>query len=399
MWVPRDVQEIEDAIAAGRLEETHTFDGKALPGRNKDIAIDVCAMTVDGGSLLYGAGEDLNRRLTERRPFPLAGERNQIDQIVQTSIVEVPVVEIREYPLPEDATTGYIVVAIQQSPRAPHQVAARGDMRYYGRGATGNRILTEREVAELYARRQRWELDRGAHLATVVASAPFEPLPEAFAYLHAYARPVTFDGRFLRGQLERREVEQELRDELVRAINIVDDFSQYHPDLRQLRGWQLFGAEGIVLEGGIDHARRVIRMTIGHDGEVRLFACAGARPGAEVAGPGEGPVNVFDELTAGNLTSFFSAAGAFYRRAGYYGHVDIGVAVTGIRGAVAHFLHQQGRYERAYPAADFRSTERVVAADLAERPRDAAFELLRRFFDGLAGVGYEPRIELRPRPG
>jgi hypothetical protein len=47
MWVPpRDVQEVEDAIAAGRLEETHGLDGKALPGRNRNIAIDVCAMTV-----------------------------------------------------------------------------------------------------------------------------------------------------------------------------------------------------------------------------------------------------------------------------------------------------------------------------------------------------------------
>ena len=58
MWSPRDVQEIEVALAGRRLEETHTFDGKALPGRNKDIAIDACAMTIDGGSLLYGVGED-----------------------------------------------------------------------------------------------------------------------------------------------------------------------------------------------------------------------------------------------------------------------------------------------------------------------------------------------------
>jgi len=46
MWVPRSAEELEKATTRGDLEETHTFDGKALPGKNKDIAIDVCAMTV-----------------------------------------------------------------------------------------------------------------------------------------------------------------------------------------------------------------------------------------------------------------------------------------------------------------------------------------------------------------
>jgi len=38
MWVPRSAEELEKATTRGDLEETHTFDGKALPGKNKDIS-------------------------------------------------------------------------------------------------------------------------------------------------------------------------------------------------------------------------------------------------------------------------------------------------------------------------------------------------------------------------
>jgi hypothetical protein len=71
----------------------------------------------------------------------------------------------------------------------------------------------------------------------------------------------------------------------------------------QLRGWHLFGAEGISVQEAMDDRRRAIRMTIGHDGEARLFACAGARYP-------DGPIGIFEDLIAGNLTSFFSPLGS-----------------------------------------------------------------------------------------
>lgn len=53
-------------------------------------------------------------------------------------------------------------------------VTLDGDNRYYGRGATGNRILTEGEVARLYERRERWDTDRDALLDRVVDDFPFQ---------------------------------------------------------------------------------------------------------------------------------------------------------------------------------------------------------------------------------
>ena len=74
MWIPTAESEILAAIEAGGLTETATFDAKeALPakGKSKDLAIDVAAMANDGGTLLYGVGEDEDRRLTVLKPLSL----------------------------------------------------------------------------------------------------------------------------------------------------------------------------------------------------------------------------------------------------------------------------------------------------------------------------------------
>lgn len=71
MWIPESAAEVEEAACRGDLEETHTFDAKAaLPTakKNHDLAVDVDAMTVDGGSLLYGLGEDQNKRSRSSLP-------------------------------------------------------------------------------------------------------------------------------------------------------------------------------------------------------------------------------------------------------------------------------------------------------------------------------------------
>ncbi len=57
MWMPKSEQDILSAIDAGDLVETANFDAKAaLPGKgkSKDLAVDVAAMSADGGTLLYG---------------------------------------------------------------------------------------------------------------------------------------------------------------------------------------------------------------------------------------------------------------------------------------------------------------------------------------------------------
>src|SRR5215208_1874326 len=113
MWIPATEKEILAAIEAGDLVETATFDAKAsLPakGKSKDLAIDVAAMANDGGTLLYGIGENEERRPTVPQPFGLAGARERVDQIVQTSISEPPDIQVREIPTDDDPSLGYLAV-------------------------------------------------------------------------------------------------------------------------------------------------------------------------------------------------------------------------------------------------------------------------------------------------
>src|SRR5215208_2352267 len=194
MWIPESELEILAAIEAEALVETSTFDAKAsLPakGKSKDLAIDVAAMANDGGTLLYGIGENEERRPTVPQPFGLAGARERVDQIVQTSISEPPDIQVREIPT-DDPSLGYLAVAVPPSPRAPHMVTVGKDYRFYGRSDTGNVLLSEGEVARLYERRQRWEIDRGAMLDEAIESAPIRRRAD-FDYLHLVARPVVAD--------------------------------------------------------------------------------------------------------------------------------------------------------------------------------------------------------------
>lgn len=89
MWVPSTEAEIAAAISVNELRETATFYSKAPlppPGRNKDDAKEICAMTVDGGVLLYGVGGEDPTRPNLLVPLDLAGAAGHIDQVAQTAI-------------------------------------------------------------------------------------------------------------------------------------------------------------------------------------------------------------------------------------------------------------------------------------------------------------------------
>src|SRR5687767_8153212 len=92
MWIPQTEEEIVDAVKRISFEETSTFDAKReIPSKNTETAKDVSAMANSaGGVLLYGVGEDQNRRLTNLNPNPLRDQPERIEQIIRTSIDEVP---------------------------------------------------------------------------------------------------------------------------------------------------------------------------------------------------------------------------------------------------------------------------------------------------------------------
>jgi hypothetical protein len=395
VWVPSSAAEVEDAAGRGDLEETHTFDAKvALPNpkKNHDLAVDVGAMTVDGGSLLYGLGEDENKRLTVLSPIDLNGARERVAQIVQTSISESPFIRIHALPSEADGSKGYLLVVVPQSPRAPHQVTSVGDMRYYGRGPTGNRILSEGEVAGLYSRRREWEADREELLAAELASAP-EPEP-TFGYMVAHARPVTPDDSLVertasgRGELLALVLAGARSWGNVRADREGRD---YDPDLRKAQHAWRRGAIGWSVSTDREdqqEPRYTVRVDLDFDGTGHFY-------GGRVADTSHtGQFVFFDAILAGNLASFFAAMGAVYKAADYVGHVDVGVAVVGIEGAAPWGLHHWGDSTFSGPIPG--RTARVAAAELSEDAKDVALSLIGRLLEAMRGEPYNPFDEEKP---
>ena len=395
MWIPESEQEILATIEAETLVETATFDAKAaLPakGKSKDLAIDVAAIANDGGTLLYGVGENEDRRPTVPQPFRLAGGRERVDQIVRTSISEPPDIQVREIPTDDDPSLGYLVVAVPPSPRAPHMVTVGKEYRYYGRSDTGNVLLTEGEVARLYERRQRWEVDRDAMLDEAIASAPVEA-DEGYAFLHLVARPVVSDEDLL----DRAKGDQHIADFLygLFAAAVSDDVypSSYVPDLslsksyeRRADGWA--SSEGLGEEWRESRGSKdVLDFEIGLDGSGHLFC-------GRAAEDYDGRLLIFEDIVAGLTARFLTLLGGLYVAGSYFGPVDVGLAVTGLRGGISSALNRH-IWIRPTPfdKDQYRRTERFSAATIVNDPRGAARKLVLPLARAITRESYDPFSE------
>jgi hypothetical protein len=398
MWMPASEEEILAAIEAGYLIENATFDAKmALPdkGKSKDLAKDVAAMANNGGTLLYGVGEDEHGGPTVPKPFKLAGTRERADQIVRASISEPPGIEVYTIPTDDDPSVGYLVIVVPPSPRAPHMVTADGDNRYYGRGAAGNVRLSEGEVARLYEQRQRWRKDRidlydeVDKLDSAIASAPIEP-HERHAFLHLIARPTVLDEELLDKARGSQQAEQFLNGLFSAAMSAEVYSVPYSPDLyaannyeRRTDGWA--ASQGLGEEWRrLEDPGHVLDVEIGLDGGGYLFC-------GRAAEEYNGRLLIFENIVAGLTTRFLAVLGGLYAAAGYLGPVDVGLAVTGLRDGISCVLSQRiGVHPRPYDKDQYRRTERLSAATLINDPRSAARKLILPLTRAITRESYDP---------
>jgi hypothetical protein len=125
------------------------------------------------------------------------------------------------------------------------------------------------------------------------------------------------------------------------------------------------------------------------DGRSELFY-GGA---AELSGRSSGePVFALYELgIALTLAQFLTLIGAFYKAGGLHGPVDVGMAVTGIRGAISSHLV----YGRAFSIPTYEEeaafrTERCDARELWENPMGLSQRLLSRLMRAIYGEDFNP---------
>lgn len=182
MWRPRSEAELQAAIAAGGLEETHTFEVKqdvpATKAGGKELARDLAQFGIDGGILLVGVAEPKDASSQwEPAPVPLRGLSERIEQVARSTIDPPLQIRVNQLPSSDDPATGYIVVDVPASPQAPHMV----DSIYYGRGNKMRHRLSDAEVLRLHAARRGAEeqinrlLDTDGGSPTIWCSARLIP--------------------------------------------------------------------------------------------------------------------------------------------------------------------------------------------------------------------------------
>ena len=382
MWIPKSEKEITEAAANRTLEETVTFEGKReTSNKSVDIATDLSAFAnTSGGVVIYGLAEDSNRKLTILNPIRLKGERERIDQIVRTCVDEVPFLKISAIETKDDPSIGYLVVVIPPSERAPHMVIVKGEKRFYGRGDTGNFILSQAEVARLYERRRVSEASILPLLEQAIKEAPV-PDNERFAHLHIVARPVLADDTLLDRALSSGKNHKELLTQVIDQISSSGIYKDgYVPDIGHPGSGWIRRPEGY--RGNCQYERdedMAVHFQFNLDGSAYFFSGRAAEAHRESQ-----PKSFFSSIVAGSTTKFLAVLGELYDRANYFGMVDVGLSVTGLHGCIPDMPRDPFRELPKFARSNYQKTARSSAMLLKEDPRNLAARLIMPLVDAVS---------------
>lgn len=173
-WIPETENDLQRAIDDDLMDETHYLELKRTlePGRgkNKEFARDVVALSVDGGTLIFGIDEATKDVKATLNPVMLERFIERLESIARN--IPDPPLEIRckQIPAEQCPSKGYVIVEVPPSPDAPHMV----DDKYYGRGEKQKQVLSDAQVRRLMFERQS---RRGANAGALNAYMDRDPIP------------------------------------------------------------------------------------------------------------------------------------------------------------------------------------------------------------------------------
>lgn len=327
MWVPRTAEDLRNGL--GDVQETAVVDFKKdlpPPGKNASIAVDVAAMSTDGGTIIYGVAEDKAKMTLTPTPIRLAGTVERITNVVSSSVGGW--IEFEVIALDESSGVGFLVVAVPPSPLAPHFV----DGRAYGRGPGGNVILGQGGIDRLYERRERWQRDAEVSLDEAIDSSPFRPdlVGGPRGVLHLVVHPLLADKQ-LRERAWPAEEKSRLVDALVGAHKAVTFSHAVKPDLMDLINGtfsRTFGGVAFLHRPTFPMWWQYLEVT--DDGTVRY-----TYGGAATVDEQSGRFMIHDTAAAQTTVRILCLAGTLLTQGGYQGPIDIGSALLGCEGAIS----------------------------------------------------------------
>ncbi len=225
----------------------------------------------------------------------------------------------------------------------------------------------------------------------MISRAPIEIDDDDKGWLHLFSYPVLSPEDLV----ERAGKESETvpwSEMIMQAREAGSSLEHYTPDFQLARasptvaGWTLYMSQ---LPSGreLRKSEDILDLTVAENGCLELqCGRAGDRIGTDL-------FVVLEAIVAGLAVKFFAFAGALYDRAQYAGQVDVGLAVTGIKGAEPYSTVKNipsRRFPKEFQQNRYTRTTQVDAPALASGPMDIAHQLLKPFFRGLTHGQYNP---------
>jgi hypothetical protein len=402
MWLPETEADLETAARAGTLDENTTrlefkqqIDSTEA-GRRR-IAEELASLAVDGGVLIVGVVDTKHRATPTNptdalHPVPLAGEPERIEQIAATRPDPPLFVRTRPVPSSADPSKGYLVVEVPLSPVGPHQV----DGRYWGRGDTAKRVLTDAEVIRLHERRRRLDEDASRPLAHYMDRDPVPSHHIQHAHLFIVAEPRAGRPDMLLDVADDRAWQQWVLNLTHARQNNEPRFgAMFAPDFdyatnveRRPDGWAAtsYGLSGRQVGEVVDEAA-LLEVEVTTHGGVRVY-CGRASDSNK-----EGAQDViFEQLIAGLAYRAICLAADIATRTSYYGEWALGFGANRLLGAKSWLLTEDFRSSGIpYPEQEHRRLVRASSAELQERPKAVVERLVGRLVRML-GTERHPRV-------
>lgn len=302
------------------------FPERTTSGRNATAA-DLAAFSLNGGTIVFGVDEPTDG-VFELSPEPVEGWREWVSQIGANGVQPSVTVETRV--LLHDDNSGYLVINVPASPRAPHMARQR----YYGRSDTTNRVLRDAEVRELW-QRNLVQTDRARSLLDeAIDNDPTPPDLRSNAHLFVVAQPLSSDPQLLMDQVPDRNLRPWLS-----ALRLGGSYSPNAQEANTMAR-RAHGVARASYEIGPDRTLRsngshapdennLWELEVREDGGLRLF-------NGRASDISRGPAGIFGSLVGGETSNVVEVARRINDVCDFHGSWMFGVGIVGLRGQSAY---------------------------------------------------------------
>lgn len=382
-WRPRTWDDIVEAAAGGLLDESRWVDLKRelKPGKpgNIDLAVDIAAMSLEGGLLIYGITDHDSRAGNVVGIELVAKIADRVDQVARMKVhppAQVRSVEIAD---PNRPGWGCLLVIVPPSPQAPHMV----DHVYYGRGDRANHKLSDQDVRQALAVRDQRQHNLSEQLQALRAEDP-HPAPHQQGHLYVIAQPLAAPDDAMVEALTKPDIQNVV---LLQAHEIAQRLgTHWSPTLADLDKMQR-RADGLAFLSYYDPNRMpetlLLELMLREDGTVAL-TCGRAtdtlrRPALE-----EFRV-LFPALVLGLTHSVLSMAAHLAENvSGYQGQWAVGVLLDNLKG-VGPYNGPYGMRHHVvtYSREEYEHLTTTTTAELVEHADAVVDRLLGRLMRGL----------------